>query len=66
MCYSLVSSYELCRRIADSCDKYALCFYSGMDITSSCFLRLVQDTLALPACRAFVATVIVLPGVNPL
>ena len=39
---------------------------SGMDVLSSCFLRLVQDAPALPVCRTFVATATVSPGVNPL
>ena len=37
-----------------------------MEILSSCFLRLVQDALALSVCRTFVATATILPGVNPL
>ena len=37
-----------------------------MEILSSCFLRLVQDDLDLPVCRAFVATATILPGVKPL
>ena len=37
-----------------------------MEILSSCFLRLVQDALALLVCRTFVATAAILSGVNPL
>ena len=56
----------LCRRIVNSCDRYALYLYSGMDILSSCFLCLVQHAPTLPVCRAFVVTATVLPGFKPV
>ena len=56
----------ICRKIANSCNRYALYVYSGIDILSPCFLCLVQDAPALPVCGVVIATATVLPGVNPL
>ena len=66
----------MCCRIDNSCDRYTLYLYFGIDILSSCFLCLVRDAPALPGWlpaagllslfRVFVLTAAVLPGVNPL
>ena len=46
--------------------RYALYLHSGMEFFSSCFFRLLQEALALPVCRMFIASATILPGVNPL